>query len=115
MTEGFFDRHPQCADFAEIFDWLRSLEVSADVAAEVSRSLLWANGRAKRHGANGGAVKAGKAGRPPALNEQQIALIHEAMEGTPLSQNEFVKTMAARFDVSPETVRKAVITKGGVR
>ncbi len=115
MSGEFFDRHPQCAEFAEIFDWLRSLQVSADVAAEVSRSLLWANGRARRHGTNGGAVEAGKAGRPPALSEQQIALIYEAMEGTPLSQNEFVKTMAARFGVSPETVRKAVIKNGGIK
>jgi len=109
MSEGFFERHPQCAEFAEIYDWLRSLEISADVAAEVSRSLLWASGRAKRHGSTGGAVVAGKAGRPPLLSDQQIEEIKQEMKGTHLSQSQFVKTMAARFDVSPETVRKAVV------
>jgi exoribonuclease-2 len=72
MSEGFFDRYPQCAEFAEIFVWLRSLEVSADVAAEVSRSLLWAGGRAKRKGSSGGAVEAGKSGRPRALSLEQV-------------------------------------------
>jgi transposase len=116
MSEGeFFDRYPQCREFAEIFDWLRSLEISADVAAEVSRSLLWASGRAKRKGVDGGAVEAGKAGRPSLLSDQQIADLRAEMEGTQLSQSQFVKTMAARFGVSPETVRKAVVQNKGAK
>lgn len=106
MSEGFFERHPQCAEFAEIFDWLRSLEVSADVAAEVSRSLLWASGRAKRKGTSGGAVEAGKSGRPRALSEEQVAEIHAAHVTWDKSQGSFSKAMATRFGVSEDTVQR---------
>ncbi len=106
MSEGLFDRYPQCAEFAEIFDWLRSLEVSADVAAEVSRSLLWAGGRAKRKGSSGGAVEAGRAGRPRALSLEQVAEIQAAHASWDKAQGSFTKAMATRFGVSEDTVQR---------
>lgn len=43
--EDFFERNPKCRAFAEIFHYLTSLEISADVAADVAKSLLWAESR----------------------------------------------------------------------
>lgn len=115
MNEGFFERHPQCAEFAEIFDWLRSLEVSADVAAEVSRSLLWASGRAKRKGTSGGAVEAGKSGRPRALSEEQVAEIRADYVNWGKSQGSFTKAMAEHYGVSEDTVQRALNKVKGAR
>lgn len=57
----FYSRHPKCESFTEIFDYLRSLEVSQDVAADVAKSLLWAECRASKAnlapGENGRFVK----------------------------------------------------------
>jgi hypothetical protein len=59
--QEFFTRHPKCEGFTEIFDYLRSLEVSQDVAADVAKSLLWAECRASKAnlapGENGRFVK----------------------------------------------------------
>lgn len=44
----FFERHPKCQAFSEIFHYLRSLEIGADVAADVAKSLLWAESRTSK-------------------------------------------------------------------
>jgi hypothetical protein len=46
--EEFFERYPKCRNFTEIFDYLRSLEISEDTAADVAKSLLWAESRSLR-------------------------------------------------------------------
>jgi hypothetical protein len=46
--EEFYGRHPKCREFTEIFDYLRSLEIGEDTAADVAKSLLWAEARSLR-------------------------------------------------------------------
>ena len=43
--EGFFSRHPKCEAFAEIFEYLRSLEIGEDTAATVANPLLAAESK----------------------------------------------------------------------
>lgn len=38
-----FDRYPVARDFADIFAWLRSMDIGADAAATTARSLVWKN------------------------------------------------------------------------
>lgn len=45
---AFLDAHPKCEEFEKIFNFLRDLDIAHDVAADVAKSLLWAESRAKR-------------------------------------------------------------------
>lgn len=102
MTEGFYERFPRCGEFGEIYDWLRSLEISADVAAEVAKSLLWISNKSGR----------GKAGRPAALNAEQIDQVLQLHTEWNETQTAFTKAAAQRFGVSEETIRLAIKRRG---
>lgn len=45
QLQVLFERFPKCDDFNQIFNYLRSLDVSPDVAAECSCKLLWQSHR----------------------------------------------------------------------
>jgi hypothetical protein len=45
---AFLEAHPKCGEFEKIFEFLRGMDISHDVAADVAKSLLWAESRAKR-------------------------------------------------------------------
>jgi len=68
----FFERHPKCQAFTEIFHYLRSLEISADVAADVAKSLLWAESRtSKARGVGDGRFQ------PKITDEQFLSLFSD--------------------------------------
>jgi len=46
--DEFYTRHPKCEVFTEIFEYLCSLEITNDVAADVAKSILWEEGRSSK-------------------------------------------------------------------
>jgi len=72
ILADFFERHPKCQAFTEIFHFLRSLEISADVAADVAKSLLWAESRtSKTRGIGDGRFQ------PKITDEQFLAIFSD--------------------------------------
>lgn len=72
IQADFFERHPKCQAFAEIFHFLRGLDISADVAADVAKSLLWAESRtSKGRGLGDGRFQ------PKITDEQFLSLFSE--------------------------------------